>query len=172
MVSSVRVWPFVASTQYTRLTSWGVLFGQTNLDDPEDLGVLLDPILTFSDHTSTIVMARGVISFIKRWPEELNDPYTTKPLFISLVRPVLEYESRVWSPQCVVHSNRLKRSKKTSYCMPLRRLIWDAILMLPPYSLVLTSRLILINLPSLANRTVFIYKLFCDEVYCPDGIFV
>jgi len=51
----------------------------------DDLGVLLDPKLKFSDHISTIVnKARGVLGIIKRWSKELDDPYMTKTLFVSL----------------------------------------------------------------------------------------
>jgi len=64
----------------------------------DDLGVLLDPKLKFSDHISSIVnKARGVLGFIKRWSKEFDDPYLTKTLFISLVRPILEFGSPVWS---------------------------------------------------------------------------
>jgi len=42
----------------------------------DDLGVLLDPKLKFSNHISTIVnKARGVLGFIKRWSKEFDDPY-------------------------------------------------------------------------------------------------
>jgi len=75
----------------------------------DDLGVILDPKLKFSDHISSIVnKARGVLGFIKRWSKEFDDLYLTKTLFISLVRPILEYESPVWSPQYAVHSDLIE----------------------------------------------------------------
>jgi len=53
-----------------------------------DLGVLLDPKVKFDSHiTSTVIKAMSVLGFIKRWSKEFDDPYTTKLLFTSLVRP-------------------------------------------------------------------------------------
>jgi len=55
----------------------------------DDLGVLLNHKLQFSDHISAFVnKARGVLGFIKRWSKEFDDPCMTKSLFISLVRPM------------------------------------------------------------------------------------
>jgi len=131
----------------------------------DDLSVLLDPKLKFSDHISSIVnKARGVLGFIERWSMEFDDPY-------SLVRPILEYGSPVWSPQYAVHSDRIKSVQKDFLHFALRRQNWDANRILPPYS----SRQLLINLPSLANRrtmlgTVFICKLIRGDVESPDLI--
>jgi len=44
---------------------------------------------------STVIKAMSVLGFIKRWSKEFDDPYTTKLLFISLVRPILKYSSSV-----------------------------------------------------------------------------
>jgi len=49
-----------------------------------------------------------MLAFIKRWSKEFYDPYVTKTLFISLVRPILEYCASVWSPQYGVHIDRIK----------------------------------------------------------------
>jgi len=55
-------------------------------------GVLLDPCLKFADHISSMRnKAMGALGFIKRWSKELDDPYITKTLFISLVRPNTEF---------------------------------------------------------------------------------
>jgi len=140
-----------------------VLFGQN---------VLLDPKLKFSDHISSIVnKARGVLGFIKRWSKELDDPFMTKTLFISLVRSILEYGSPVWSPQYAVHSDRSESVQKNFLLFALRRQKWDANRILPPYS----NRLLFINFPSLANRrtmlgTVFICMLIRGYVESPDLI--
>jgi len=48
---------------------------------------------------STVNKAMSVLGFIKCWSKKFDDPYTTKLLFTSLVRPILEYFSSVWSPQ-------------------------------------------------------------------------
>ena len=60
----------------------------------KDLGVIFDPVLNFRSHIETIVLkARCTLGFIKRWSKEFRDPYITKTLLTSLVRPILEYES-------------------------------------------------------------------------------
>jgi len=65
----------------------------------QDLGVLFDHKLSFKDHISTIAnKARRLQAFMKRWSREFVDPYTTKILYVSLVRPSMEYCSCIWSP--------------------------------------------------------------------------
>ena len=54
-----------------------------------DLGVLADLKLSFTDHISMVIgKARAVLGFVK-----FIEPYITKLLYISLVRPILEYAS-------------------------------------------------------------------------------
>jgi len=56
-----------------------------------DLGVLQDPKLKFDFYiTSTVNKAMSVLGVIKRWSKKFDDPYTTKLLFTSLVRPYLK----------------------------------------------------------------------------------
>jgi len=61
---------------------------------------------------STVNKAMSVLGFIKRWSKEFDDPYTTKLLFTSLVRPILVYYSSVWSPQYQVHIDRIESVQK------------------------------------------------------------
>jgi len=85
-----------------------------------NLGVLLDPKLKFDWHiTSTVNKAMSVLGFIKRWSKEFDDPYSTKLLFTSLVRPNLENCSSVWSPQYQVHidRNRVRTETISSFCL-------------------------------------------------------
>jgi len=97
-----------------------------------DLGVHMDPKLKFSDHITTItIKARGVLTFIKRWSKEFDDPYVTKTLFISLVRPILEYCAPVWNPQYGVHIDRNESVQKNFIKFALRILNWDKSLILP-----------------------------------------
>lgn len=75
------------------------------LSTVNDLGVLFDPKLSFNVHISSIVnKATSTLGFVKRWAKEFNDPYLTKTLYTSLVRPILEYCSCVWSP---AHKNHI-----------------------------------------------------------------
>uniref|UniRef100_A0A0A1X4N6 Probable RNA-directed DNA polymerase from transposon BS n=1 Tax=Zeugodacus cucurbitae TaxID=28588 RepID=A0A0A1X4N6_ZEUCU len=126
-----------------------------------DLGVTMDPKLNFNSHVNSIVLkAKGALSFVKRWSKEFSDPYITKILFTTLVRPILEYGSVVWNPSYQSHSDKLESVQKQFLLFALGHLHWDSRLNLPPY----TSRLKLINLPTLTSRRemlgiIFLVKL-------------
>ena len=64
------------------------------------LGITLNSKLTWSDHISNITSkANSVYGFLHR--NFNNSPTKTKSaLYKSLVRPILEYISNVWSPHC------------------------------------------------------------------------
>lgn len=114
-----------------------------------DLGVILDKKLDFRNHVSkTTNKAFGVLGFIKRWAKDFSDPYTTKQLFTTLVRPILEYGSVVWDPFYNIYSNSIESVQKQFLLFCLRGLGWDPNLRLPPYK----SRLALIKLPTLHSR--------------------
>ena len=52
-----------------------------------DLCILMDPKLNFINNiNATISKTRSSLGFVKRWSKEFNDPFTTKTLFVSLVR--------------------------------------------------------------------------------------
>ena len=76
----------------------------------KDLGVLMDRKLTFVSHIETITAKSArMLGFIKRISREFQDYYALKTLFVSLVRPNLEYASVVWSPHQACHSERIER---------------------------------------------------------------
>nr|AMS38367.1 hypothetical protein [Bactrocera tryoni] len=135
-----------------------------------DLGVTMDPKLNFNLHaSSTVFKAKGALSFVKRWSKEFRDPLTTKILFTSLVRPILEYASVVWNPSYQVHSDKLESVQKQFLLFALNHLHWDSSLNLPPY----INRLKLINLPTLASRRemlgiIFLVKLMNGSVCSPS----
>lgn len=113
-----------------------------------DLGVLLDSKLNFISHiTITVNKAKGVLGFIKRWAKEFNDPYVTKNLYTSLVRPILEYASTIWDPIYQTHVDSIESVQKQFLLFCLRSLNFNR-LSLPSY----TSRLALIKLPTLKSR--------------------
>jgi len=136
------------------------------LDEVNDLGILLDHKLKFDKHVAfSVSKATQVLGFIKRWAKEFDDPYTTKLLYVSLVRPILEYGSCVWSPQYSNHQDRIESVQKKFLLFALRGFNWVSGSNLPPY----TSRLLLINLPSLTNRRImlgvmFMIKLVSGEI--------
>jgi hypothetical protein len=51
-------------------------------------------------HHIELMVAKSskMLGFIKRMARDFQDPYTLKSLYISLVRPNLEYASCVWNP--------------------------------------------------------------------------
>jgi len=131
----------------------------------KDLGVILDSNLKFDSHiTSTVNKAMSVLGFIKRWSKEFDDPYTTKLLFTSLVRPNLEYCSSVWSPQYQVHIARIEFVQKQFLLFALRGLNCDQNVRLPSYS----SRLLLINLPTLVSRRIMLGTIFMNNLIRGD----
>jgi hypothetical protein len=131
----------------------------------DDLGIRLDRKLKFSEHISTMVnKAMGILGFIKRWSKEFDDPYLTKTLYTSLVRPILEYGSCVWCPQYSIHRDRIESVQKNFLIFALRGLNWDVDIRLPPY----TNRLRLLNLPSLANRRTMLGVVFMNNLIQGD----
>ena len=114
-----------------------------------DLGVLFDMKLTFNSHIQiTANKASGVLCFVKRWAKEFKDPYVTKRLYTSLVRPILEYASVIWDPYYNIYINKLESVQKQFLLFCLRGLNWNPNIRLPPYR----SRLALIRLPTLKSR--------------------
>ena len=83
--------------------------------------------------------------------KEFVDPYVSKQLYVSLVRPILEYGSVVWDPQYEIHINKIESVQKQFLLFSLRNLQWNPNINLPPYE----SRLQLIDLPTLESRRKF-----------------
>lgn len=121
-----------------------------------DLGILLDKKLNFRSHLSlTVNKSNGVLGFIKRWCKEFSDPYVTKQLFISLVRPILEYGCVIWDPYYTIHINLIESVQKQFLIFCLRGLGWNSY-RLPSYE----ARLGLIKLPSLKSRRTMLCVSF------------
>jgi hypothetical protein len=75
------------------------MLGGTVLDrlsSINDLVVIMDEKMTFSEHVD--VMVAKYFAMLGRLSLEFTDPYTLKSLYMSLVRPKLEYASCMWSP--------------------------------------------------------------------------
>ena len=91
-----------------------------------DLGLLCDPHLNFHSHIDSIVnKANSTLGFVKRWSKEFCDPYVTKSLYTTFVRPLLEYSSQVWSPYYQVHIQRIEAVQRRFIRYALRGLEWD-----------------------------------------------
>lgn len=133
----------------------------------KDLGILLDPRLTFNEHIDYVICkANSMLGFLKRNSRDFTDPYTLKTLFISLVRPHLEYCSIIWNPSYNLHSYRIERVQKSFTRFLFFKLNWR--IETPSYK----SRLLLINLNALECRrkyfcVMFVRDLIHCQIQCP-----
>ena len=105
---------------------------------------------------------------MKRWSKEFNSPTITRHLYISLVRPILEYACQVWTPLYDKHSDRIEKVQKRFVRFALYTLPWNNPIALPPYS----DRLELVKLHSLKKRRevadlVFFHGLLNFSISCP-----
>lgn len=79
----------------------------------KDLGVTLDPRLTFIEHITNIVnRSLKMLGFVKRNSGEFSNFHTLKILYCSLVRTHLEYASSVWNPHYTNHINMIERVQR------------------------------------------------------------
>ena len=117
-----------------------------------DLDILLGTKLNFIQHiTMSVNKARSIWAFIKRWSKEFNDPAITKHLYITLVRPILEYGSIIWDPYYNVHIEQIESVQKQFLIFCLKDVYRD-FLSLPSYS----TRLSILNLPTLKSRRIML----------------
>lgn len=134
-----------------------------------DLGVICDKELNFRSHIDNIInRANSALGFVKHWSKEFSNPYVTKSLYFTFVRPILEYASQVWSPYYNTHSLRIEAVQRRFIRFALRGLPWSDPNNLPPYM----DRLRLINVQSLEIRrkiadTLFVHQLLSGNIDCP-----
>lgn len=85
----------------------------TDVSSVKDLGIIIDNKLNFTEHIDKITSkAFKTLGFILRTGREFNDVHTNLHLFNTLVRPILEYCSIIWSPHTQVQINRVERIQK------------------------------------------------------------
>jgi hypothetical protein len=71
----------------------------TRVSHINDLDVYFDPSLSFNDHYAHIIIkSSSMLGFISRICSDFNNPKALKSLYCSFVRPILKYNSVVWSP--------------------------------------------------------------------------
>lgn len=81
----------------------------SRVDSIRDLGVVFHQSLSFTVHIESIVCrANRMAGFIRRQCAEFNNVTALIHLFNSLVRPILEYCSVVWSPFYAIHIKRIE----------------------------------------------------------------
>ena len=85
----------------------GVVIDSVN--SQKDLGILFDNQLRFHHHTTTIVAkANRLLGLIKRSFDYLNSDMLTK-LFVTIVRPTLEYCSSIWGPSFILDQRKIEK---------------------------------------------------------------
>jgi hypothetical protein len=94
-----------------------------HVEEIKDIEVVLDTRMSFLSHVETILSKSArMLGFIKRIYIEFNDHYTDKALFLSLIRPNLQYAACVWSNFQVCYSERVERIEHNFVRFTLRRL--------------------------------------------------
>ena len=126
----------------------------------KDLGVFIDPYLSFDKHISyTIKRARRMSGMLLR---TIKNKYPTimTSLFKALVRPILEYAVAVWCPYKKKHINEIEKVQRqfTKHIKGLRKLSYP-------------DRLSKLKLPSLEYRRlrgdlIEVYKIL-HKIYDP-----
>ena len=111
---------------YTMRNADGIPFPLQWCHEEQDLGVLLTPNLKFSEHISKITCkANSVVGIIKRSFSCL-DKAMFRTLYVSLVRPHLEYASQIWNPHLIRDIQALEkvRRRATKLVPELQHLIY------------------------------------------------
>ena len=110
-------------------------------NEEQDLGILFTPNLNFSLHITKITRkANSIVGIIKRSFSCL-DKVMFRTLYVSLVRPHLEYASEIWNPHLIGDIQALEKVQRraTKLVPELKHLAY-------------VDRLCALNLPSLLYR--------------------
>lgn len=81
---------------------------------------------------SSVNKAKALLRFIRVRSYEFDDPYTSKRLFTSLVKPISESSMVAWSPnyKCYIDSTESVQKVLTKFA--LQGLRWNVVVTLPP----------------------------------------
>ena len=85
--------------------------------------------------------------------------YTIKLLYITYVRPILEYCNIVWNPHTIVHEERIESVQKQFLLYALRKLNWTSF-PLPSYN----ARCMLINIQTLKERRKYAMIYIINDI--------
>lgn len=133
-----------------------------------DLGVTFDSSLNFRAHIDNIVKKATQLSgFISRQIKTFKDPKVVIPLYNSLVRSTLEYNSSVWAPTYTVHINRLERIQKR-FLYQLTYAINKCNILVSYESRLAYHKLKTLSVRRKVSDIIFLYKVIHGLVLCPD----
>ena len=133
-------------------------------ESERDLGIIVDGLLDFHQQTTgAVAKANRILGVIKKSFANL-DKQSLPVLFISLIRPLLEFSNCIWGPFSRGDQRLVERVQRraTKMVPELRQ---------KPYS----ERLRLLDLPSLTYRRlrgdmIVIYQILHDAMHVQDGL--
>ena len=143
--------------------------GGTTLEKVESfkyLGVLLKSDLSWSDHiTGVCSKAKRILGLLYRNFYFNSSPATIKQLYLSLVRPHLEYAAELWDPHTRRDIDKLESVQK--FALKVISHQWDT-----GYEDLLDT----VNIPTLRTRRLnlklsYIFKVVHGITYFPPNIF-
>lgn len=80
------------------------------VDESKDLGIVMTSTLSPERHLNYIVnRASSLVGFIMRSTRDFNSPRPLVILYKTLVRPIMEYGSILWSPYQLGHQDMLNK---------------------------------------------------------------
>ena len=145
-----------------------LLLGQSALEEVATfryLGVLIRNNLSWSDHIAGIcVRTRKILGLLYRQFYTDSSSETLKQLYLSLVRPHLEYAAQLWDPHTRRDTDRLEAVQKFALKLVSRR--WDCGYDELPD---------LVGIPTLCERRLHlklaqVFKIIHNLGYFPDAI--
>ena len=151
--------------EFTLMLSGQVL---DQVDMYKYLGILLNKDLSWSPHIDAIcTKVRKIHGVLYRRFYQFCDSDVLRQLYISLVRPHLEYACHVWAPHTSKDINELENVQKFACKMASRQ--WNGV----QYEQLLS----ITNLPSLERRRIeqrlcHLFKIVHNLVYFPSNVIV
>ena len=131
------------------------------------MGVLVTPTLTWKDHIQQVsIKARKLVGMLYRQFSTWADTSTLRCLYLTCIRPHLEYASQLWDPYTSQGIESLESIQKFACKVCLKQ--WD---------LDYNSMLQLLDIPPLSTRRKYLklttmYNIVANQSYFPPNIFV
>ena len=132
----------------------------------KDLGVYYNTNGSFNSHITNIISkAKKSLGFINRNSTLFRLPNTYRTLYMSLVRPILEYASPVWSPYTQGNIDDLETIQHKF----LRRFMYKSNLPLHPFNhdythALLVSELVPLNHRRILNDLLFLFNIINKNI--------
>lgn len=135
-----------------------------------DLGVIMDSRLQFAEQVNKVITkANKQLGFIIRYSKIFKDKKTLRLLYMSLIRPIITYNSVVWYPQHKEIFDRLERIQHkffrfASFLLGIHRDRFDH-----NYEIIANH----LKIPTIksvfdVNDLSFIYRLFNNYIDCEE----